>query len=96
MKLPPQALTAPSLCPRCDTPAPGADVCRSCSLPLRTCAACHGMVAPFDRYCGFCGRDLALGTTGEGQSRTGVVVAVTAVLIVLAVLAGLVAVRLVR
>lgn len=61
MKLPPLALVAPSLCPRCDTPATVADYCIACSLQLRQCVSCQGTAGPFDRYCGFCGRELILG-----------------------------------
>ncbi len=60
MKLPPAALTAPSLCPRCDSPAMYADRCGHCGLQLRTCPACRGVAGPFDRFCGFCGHDLFL------------------------------------
>ncbi|MDQ6772643.1 MAG: hypothetical protein M3024_06600 [Candidatus Dormibacteraeota bacterium] len=61
MKLPPIALTAPTLCPRCDTPAlvsgPNLTVeqCVQCALNLRLCGRCRGVAGPFDRYCGFCG-----------------------------------------
>jgi predicted amidophosphoribosyltransferase len=61
LKLPPQALTAPSLCPRCDSPAPSDDRCRTCDLPIRRCGSCHGIAGPFDRFCGFCGHELVLG-----------------------------------
>ena len=61
MKLPPTALTAPSLCPRCDAPAIMTDFCIQCSLQLRRCGACLGVAGPFDRYCGFCGHELLLG-----------------------------------
>ncbi len=61
MKLPPAALTAPSNCPRCDAPALYQDHCSSCGLQLAQCGACRGIAGPFDRYCGFCGHDLAAG-----------------------------------
>src|ERR671933_3059245 len=61
MKLPPVALTAPSLCPRCDSPAMFEDHCVACQLQLRQCGACHGVAGPFDRYCGFCGHEMLLG-----------------------------------
>ena len=61
MKLPPIALTAPTLCPRCDAPALYEDRCSSCSLQLAKCGACQGVAGPFDHYCGFCGHDLAVG-----------------------------------
>jgi hypothetical protein len=65
VKLPPVALTAPTLCPRCDAPALYEDRCTSCGLQLGKCGACHGVAGPFDRFCGFCGHDL---TTGEVRS----------------------------
>ena len=65
MKLPPIALTAPTLCPRCDAPALYEDRCTSCGLQLGKCGACHGVAGPFDRFCGFCGHDL---TAGEVRS----------------------------
>lgn len=61
MKLPPMALTAPSLCPRCDAPAIMTDHCIQCALQLRQCGSCQGIAGPFDRYCGFCGHELILG-----------------------------------
>ena len=61
MKLPPAALTAPSLCPRCDSPAIMTDYCIQCTLPLRRCGSCQGVAGPFDRYCGFCGYELLRG-----------------------------------
>ncbi|TMD54413.1 MAG: zinc ribbon domain-containing protein [Chloroflexi bacterium] len=61
MKLPPVALTAPTLCPRCDAPALYEDRCTNCGLQLAKCGACQGVAGPFDRYCGFCGHDLAAG-----------------------------------
>jgi hypothetical protein len=65
VKLPPVALTAPTLCPRCDAPALYEDRCTSCGLQLSVCGACHGVAGPFDRFCGFCGHDL---TAGELRS----------------------------
>lgn len=61
MKLPPAALTAPSLCPRCDAPAIMTDYCIQCTLPLRRCGSCQGIAGPFDRFCGFCGYELVQG-----------------------------------
>jgi len=61
VKLPPVALTAPTLCPRCDAPALYEDRCSGCGLQLGKCGACQGVAGPFDRYCGFCGHDLAAG-----------------------------------
>jgi hypothetical protein len=61
VKLPPVALTAPTLCPRCDAPALYEDHCSNCGLQLGVCGACRGVVGPFDRYCGFCGHDLSAG-----------------------------------
>ena len=61
MKVPPAALTAPTNCPRCDAPALYADHCSSCDLQLAQCGACRGIAGHFDRYCGFCGHDLAAG-----------------------------------
>lgn len=61
MRLPPAALTAPALCPRCDTPALTSDRCVQCSLTLRRCGACHGIAGPFDHFCGFCGHELLAG-----------------------------------
>ncbi len=61
MKLPPAALTAPTLCPRCDSPAIMTDYCIQCTLPLRRCGSCHGVAGPFDRFCGFCGYELLQG-----------------------------------
>ena len=62
MKLPPMALTAPSLCPRCDAPAIMTDHCIQCALPLRQCGSCLGTAGPFDRFCGFCGYELLQGS----------------------------------
>lgn len=61
MKLPPAALTAPSICPRCDSPAIMTDYCIACTLPLRRCGSCQGVAGPFDHYCGFCGYELVRG-----------------------------------
>lgn len=61
MKLPPIALTAPSLCPRCDAPAILADYCIQCALVLRRCGNCQGVAGPFDRHCGFCGCEMIRG-----------------------------------
>jgi uncharacterized paraquat-inducible protein A len=64
VKLPPVALTAPTLCPRCDAPALVAgpiltiESCARCTLQLRQCGRCHGVAGPFDRYCGFCGFEM--------------------------------------
>jgi hypothetical protein len=64
VKLPPVALTAPTLCPRCDAPALVAgpmltiDHCVKCTLQLRQCGRCHGVGGPFDQYCGFCGFEM--------------------------------------
>ena len=62
MKLPPLALSAPTLCPRCDTPAAFSEICMQCSLQLRQCGNCHGVAGPFDRHCGFCGFELLRGS----------------------------------
>jgi hypothetical protein len=66
MKLPPLALVAPSLCPRCDQPAmlvdrDGEARCAHCGLQLHQCANCRGVAGPFDRYCGFCGHEMVRG-----------------------------------
>ena len=67
MKLPPPALIAPSLCPRCDQPAmvltnSWEDArCAHCGLQLHQCANCRGIAGPFDRFCGFCGREMVQG-----------------------------------
>jgi hypothetical protein len=61
MKMPPLALSAPTLCPRCDSPSGLADFCLQCSLQLRQCGNCHGVAGPFDRHCGFCGFELLRG-----------------------------------
>ncbi len=75
MKLPPLALTAPTLCPRCDSPAMFEDHCAKCALQLRQCARCHGVAGPFDRFCGFCGFELILGATRSGLWRLWLLVA---------------------
>ncbi|TME09144.1 MAG: hypothetical protein E6I69_04000 [Chloroflexi bacterium] len=66
MKLPPLALVAPSLCPRCDQPAMVLalyedQACAHCGLQLHRCGSCHGVAGPFDRFCGFCGHELVRG-----------------------------------
>ena len=67
MRLPPLALVAPSLCPRCDQPAmllnhSGEEMrCAHCGLQLHQCARCRGVAGPFDRYCGFCGYEMVQG-----------------------------------
>ncbi len=67
MKLPPPALLAPSLCPRCDQPAMVLDHsteegrCAHCGLQVHQCPRCRGVAGPFDRYCGFCGHELVRG-----------------------------------
>jgi hypothetical protein len=61
VKLPPMALTAPSLCPRCDAPAIMTDHCIQCALPLGQCGSCQGTAGPFDHFCGFCGYELVQG-----------------------------------
>jgi len=68
MKLPPLALIAPRLCPRCDHPAmvmnhSSEEVrCAHCGLQLHQCSRCRGVAGPFDRYCGFCGYEMVQGT----------------------------------
>jgi hypothetical protein len=69
MKLPPLALVAPSLCPRCDQPAMVMDHaedarCAHCGLQLHQCGNCRGIAGPFDRFCGFCGHEMV-----QGESR---------------------------
>jgi len=67
VKLPPLALVAPSLCPRCDQPAmvvmdhSEESRCGHCGLQLHQCGSCRGIAGPFDRYCGFCGHELVRG-----------------------------------
>lgn len=67
MKLPPLALVAPSLCPRCDQPAmllnhsSEEERCAHCGLQLHQCARCRGVAGPFDRFCGFCGYEMVQG-----------------------------------
>lgn len=68
MKLPPLALIAPSLCPRCDQPAmvlnhaSDDERCAHCGLQLHQCSRCRGVAGPFDRFCGFCGYEMVQGT----------------------------------
>jgi hypothetical protein len=85
VKLPPVALTAPTLCPRCDAPALYEDRCTSCGLQLGVCGACHGVAGPFDRYCGFCGHDLAAGETRSPVWRFWLLVAMIPMVAVLVV-----------
>jgi hypothetical protein len=67
VKLPPLALVAPSLCPRCDQPAmvmnhnSDEQRCAHCGLQLDQCSRCRGIAGPFDRYCGFCGFEMVRG-----------------------------------
>jgi len=67
MKLPPLALVAPSLCPRCDQPAMVMNHsseemrCAHCGLQIHQCPRCRGVAGPFDRYCGFCGYEMVHG-----------------------------------
>src|SRR3984893_6168561 len=61
MKRPPLALTAPTLCPRCDAPSGLAELCLQCALQLRQCGNCHGVAGPFDRYCACCASELLRG-----------------------------------
>lgn len=75
MKLPPLALTAPSLCPRCDAPALFVEQCGQCALPIRQCGSCLGVAGPFDRYCGFCGHEIVLGRKRSGARRLWLLVA---------------------
>lgn len=75
MKLPPLALTAPSLCPRCDAPAMFVDECNQCALPIRQCGSCLGVAGPFDRFCGFCGHEMVLGRPRSGARRLWLLVA---------------------
>ena len=58
MKLPPLALVAPSLCPRCDQPAmilnrSEESRCAHCTRRRHQCGNCRGIAGPFARYCGF-------------------------------------------
>ena len=83
MKLPPLALTAPSLCPRCDAPAMFVEECAQCALPLRQCSSCLGVAGPFDRYCGFCGRELVLGRRSGPATRLWLVAGLLPILVAL-------------
>jgi hypothetical protein len=85
VKLPPIALTAPTLCPRCDAPALYEDRCTSCGLQLGVCGACHGVAGPFDRYCGFCGHDLSAGEARSPVWRFWLLVAMIPMIAVLVV-----------
>jgi hypothetical protein len=85
VKLPPVALTAPTLCPRCDAPALYEDRCTSCGLQLSKCGACHGVAGPFDRFCGFCGHDLTAGEVRSPVWRFWLLVAMLPMLAVLVV-----------
>ena len=85
MKLPPLALTAPSLCPRCDAAAMFLDECTQCALPLRQCGSCLGVAGPFDRYCGFCGHELVLGEARSGAWRLWLAVALVPIVAALAI-----------
>ena len=85
MKLPPLALTAPSLCPRCDAAAMFLEECTQCALPLRQCGSCLGVAGPFDRYCGFCGHELVLGEKRSGAWRLWLAVAMVPILVALAI-----------
>jgi uncharacterized paraquat-inducible protein A len=88
VKLPPVALTAPTLCPRCDAPALASgpilsvDSCSRCTLRLRQCGRCHGVAGPFDQYCGFCGFEMT--RPGHGALRRAWPLALVAVAVVLA------------
>ncbi len=85
MKLPPLALTAPSLCPRCDAPAMFVDECSHCDLPIRQCGSCLGVAGPFDRYCGFCGHELVLGPKRSPARRLWLLAALVPIAVGLAV-----------
>jgi hypothetical protein len=85
VKLPPVALTAPTLCPRCDAPALYEDRCTSCGLQLGKCGACHGVAGPFDRFCGFCGHDLTAGELRSPVWRLWLLVAMIPMVAVLVV-----------
>ena len=52
------------------------DHCSSCGLQLAQCGACRGIAGPFDRYCGFCGHDLAAGALRSPVWRFWLLVAV--------------------
>jgi hypothetical protein len=85
MKLPPLALTAPSLCPRCDAPAMFVDECAQCALPLRQCPSCLGVAGPFDRYCGFCGNELVLGRRPAVATRLWLLAGLLPILVALGI-----------
>src|SRR5437867_10216500 len=90
MKLPPLALVAPSLCPRCDQPAMVLDRlddqrCAHCGLQLHRCGSCRGVAGPFDRYCGFCGHELVLGEKRSGAWRLWLAVALVPIVAALAI-----------
>jgi hypothetical protein len=85
VKLPPVALTAPTLCPRCDAPALYEDRCTSCGLQLSKCGACQGVAGPFDRFCGFCGHDLTAGEVRSPVWRFWLLVAMLPMIAVLVV-----------
>ena len=85
MKLPPVALTAPTLCPRCDAPALYEDRCTSCGLQLGKCGACKGVAGPFDRFCGFCGHDLTVGEVRSPIWRIWLLVAMIPMIAVLVI-----------
>lgn len=86
------ALTAPTLCPRCDAPALGVgallalDHCGKCTLQLRQCGRCHGVAGPFDRYCGYCGYEVVRPRTSPELIRLLLVAAAVVVLAALAVI----------
>ena len=79
MKMPQAGLVAPTLCPRCDAPAPAVDGeraaerCPACSLQLRWCGNCRGVAGPFDRFCGFCGFELIRGQPRSPLWRVGAI-----------------------
>lgn len=79
MKLPPLAIAAPTLCPRCDQPSLAADHCSRCRLELRSCPACAGVAGPFDRFCGYCSRELVAPPGRPLPGYLGVAVAVVPV-----------------
>jgi len=75
------ALTAPTLCPRCDAPATIPDHCIQCALPLRQCGACRGVAGPFDRHCGFCGFELIRARRRAGAWRLWLIAALVPLLV---------------